>query len=200
LVARVLKNPAKNFNTLTLPVVTVKAKGLVRISGYDSNEPHFGRTASHRFDDPKREYGTSYFGLNLATAVAESLLHDLEPVGARYHVAADEVKRRYIHTFDGKDLTLADLTGQSMNVLGAHAGLFGTANYSIPMRWSRAIYTHPADVDGILYVSRMMTPNLVVVLFDRGGSLGLAQRKPSRALASSAAFAKVRKTLHIAYT
>ncbi|CAG9252070.1 RES domain-containing protein [Paraburkholderia unamae] len=178
----------------------MKAKRLVRISSYDSNEPHFGRTASHRFDDPKREYGTSYFGLNLATAVAESLLHDIEPVGTRYRVAADEVKRRFIHTFEGMDLTLADLTGQCMNVLGAHAGLFGTANYSIPMRWSRAIYTHPADVDGILYVSRMMAPNLAVVLFDRGGSIALAQRTPSTALARSAAFANVRKALHIAYT
>ncbi|CAM2161380.1 conserved hypothetical protein [Paraburkholderia sacchari] len=198
--ARALRNPAKNFSTFALPVVTVKAKRLVRISSYDSNEPHFGRTASHRFDDPKTEYGTSYFGLNLATAVAESLLHDLEPVGTRYQVAADEVKRRFIHTFDGMDLTLADLTGQGMNVLGAHAGLFGTANYSIPMRWSRAIYTHPADVDGILYVSRMMAPNLAVVLFDRGGSIALTPRKPSMALARSAAFAKVRKALHIAYT
>jgi hypothetical protein len=200
LAARALKNPAKNFNTFALPVVTLKAKRLIRISGYASGEPHFGKTASHRFDDPRKQYGTSYFGLDLATAVAESLLHDLEPVGTRYRIAADEVKRRFIHTFDGEDLTLADLTGQSMNVLGAHAGLFGAANYRIPMRWSRAIHTHPADVDGILYVSRMMTPNLAVVLFDRGGSMGLAQRKPSRALASSAAFAKVRKTLHIAYT
>ena len=198
--ARALKNPAKNFSTLALPVVTLKAKRLVRISSYNTNEPHFARTASHRFDDPKMEYGTSYFGLNLATAVAESLLHHLEPVGTRYHVAPEEVKRRYIHTFDGHDLTLADQTGQNMNVLGAHAGLFGTANYSIPMRWSRAIYTHPADVDRILYVSRMMAPHLAVVLFDRGGSIGLSQRMPSRALASSAAFAKARKGLHITYT
>ncbi|NVH74135.1 RES domain-containing protein [Paraburkholderia sp. JPY432] len=198
--ARALRNPARNFGTFALPVVTLKAKRLVRISSYCSGEPHFGKTATHRFDDPKKEYGTSYFGLNLATAVAESLLHDLEPVGTRYRIAADEVKRRFIHTFDGEDLTLADLTGQSMNVLGAHAGLFGTAKYSIPMRWSRAIHAHPADVDGILYVSRMMAPHLAVVLFDRGGSIGLTHRKPSRALASSAAFAQVRKTLHIAYT
>ncbi len=53
-----------------------------------------------------------------------------------------------------------------MNVLGAHAGLFGTANYSIPVRWLREIYTHPAGVDGILYVPRMMAPSLAVVLFD----------------------------------
>lgn len=71
------------------------------------------------------ECGTCYFGLNLTTAVAESLLHDLEQVGRQYQVAADEVKRRFIHTFDGKDLTLADLTGHGMNVLGAHAGLAG---------------------------------------------------------------------------
>jgi hypothetical protein len=200
LAARVLRNPAKNFSTLALPVVKIRARRLVRISGYDSDEPHFGRTASHRFDDPRKEYGTSYFGLNLVTAIAESLLHDLEPVGTRYQVAADEVKRRYIHTFDGYDLTLADLTGQSMNLLGAHAGLFGTANYRIPMRWSRAIYMHPAEVDGILYVSRMMAPNLAVVLFDRGGSIGLWQRTPSRSLANSTAFAKVRTILNISYT
>ncbi|WP_321949343.1 RES domain-containing protein [Paraburkholderia sp. J10-1] len=128
MVARALKNPARNFGTLALPVITLKAKRLVRISSYNTNEPHFGRTASHRFDNPRREYGTSYFGLNLATAVAESLLHDLEPVGTQYQVAAEEVKRRFIHTFEGTDLTLANLTGQGMNALGAHAGLFGTAN------------------------------------------------------------------------
>jgi hypothetical protein len=116
LVACVHESPVKTFSTLALPVVAVKGRRLVRISTYDPNEPHFGRTASHRFGDPGKRYGTSYFGLNLATAVAESLLHDFEPVGARYQVAADEVKRRYVHTFDGNDLTLADLAGQNMIV------------------------------------------------------------------------------------
>jgi hypothetical protein len=74
-----------------------------------------------------------------------------------------------------RDLTLADLTGQSMNLIGVHAGLFCTANYKIPMRWSRAIHTHPADVDGIRYESRMMAPDLAVVFFDRCGSLGSAE-------------------------
>ncbi|MGF6980395.1 transposase [Paraburkholderia sp. JPY465] len=43
--ARVLKNPARNFSTLELPIVMIKAKRLVRISSYSSGEPHFGGKA-----------------------------------------------------------------------------------------------------------------------------------------------------------
>ncbi|MDN7177942.1 RES family NAD+ phosphorylase [Caballeronia sp. SEWSISQ10-4 2] len=195
---RILKAPDTQFSTLSLKIVAFAPEKLFRISSHLTGEPYFGKSASHRFDDPDRKYGTCYLGLNLATAVAESILHDLEPVQGGYNIAADKAASSYVHRFTGNPIRLADLTGHHLNVLGGHAELFGTWSYDLPMLWSRAVYEHPAAVDGFIYVSRLLTPNKAVVLFDHGTSLQVIKAK-STALPQSAAFRKVESDLNIRY-
>lgn len=152
-----------------LPLVTLPPAALVRVSRHDCGEPHFGRTGGNRFDDPDRGYGTCYFGRSLALAIAETLLHDAVAVRGRFLVHPDSIASRFALGFDGRLLTLADLTGASLKRLGGNAALSGNASYRLPQRWSQAIHRHPDEVDGFLYMSRHLNTEQAVVLFDRAG-------------------------------
>lgn len=153
-----------------LPIVALPPQALVRISRHDSGEPHFGRTGGNRFDDPERQYGTCYFGLSLALAMAETLLHDAVAVRGRFQVHPDSIASRFAIAFTGQTLRLADLTGASLKRLGGHAALSGNASYRLPQKWSQAIHRHPDAVDGFVYMSRHLNTERAVVLFDRAGA------------------------------
>jgi len=75
-----------------LRTVQLPSSSLFRISRHSSGEPHFGRSASNRFDDPRRDlakrFGTCYLGESLEVAVAETILHDEMPVAGRFELAA----------------------------------------------------------------------------------------------------------------
>ncbi len=144
---------------------------LYRVSRHASGEPYFGRSRGNRFDDPtwKRanRFGTCYLGLDLTVAMAESLLHDVEPTDGRFQVPIAEIESRYVFRFLGPALRIANLTGTSLFVLGGNGELSGTTDYKLTQKWARAVYAHPDAVDGFLYMSRRVNDSLAVVLFER---------------------------------
>lgn len=164
------------------------AAELVRVSRYNTGEPHFGSSGSNRFDAPgcpaAPEYATCYFGTNLTVAIAETLLHNELPVAGHFPVAPDFIDEHFVLRFTGQPLRLANLTGTHLKRLGGHADLSGTGDYAIPRQWSRAVHDNPGLYDGILYMSRHVNTDTAVVLFDRArGKIALA----SQSLLSSAA-------------
>lgn len=198
--ARLLKAPdVTNVHKIALKIVNLETKRLVRISSHQTGEPYFGRAANHRFDDPEKIYGTCYMGLTLGTAVAESILHDLEPVDGGYALTPDKVCNTFAHSFSGGPIRLADLTGAALSRLRAHAEISGTPVYDVTMLWSRAIFDHPETVDGFQYMSRLYTNRKAVVLFDRGTSLTITKGR-SVPLYKHKTYASVRRSLHIRLT
>jgi len=143
---------------------------LVRVSAHASGEPHFGRRGANRFDDPRLpesgRFGTCYLGRSVVVAIAETVLHDEVAVNGEFKVALDELQRRYVVTFTGSTLTLADCTGVALKRMGLDAG-FSVASYDETQQWSVAIHDHPHRVDGFLYMSRHINDDCAVVLFDR---------------------------------
>jgi hypothetical protein len=162
-----------------LPCIFLEPRTLIRISGFTTGEPHFGRTGGNRFDDPDRSYGTCYFGASLVVAMAETLLHDAVAARGMFRVHPERIASRHVLRFDGAALRLADLTGASLKRLGGHAGLSGTASYRLPQRWSQALHRHPAMVDGFVYMSRHLNTERAIVLFDRaGGRIRMVEATP----------------------
>jgi len=176
--ARRLSAPDSGFDRVYLDIEQIDPAALFRISAHATGEPYFGRSGGNRFDDPAKEYGTCYAGLSLITALAESLLHDLVPRGGKYRVAVEDIERRFVHSFEGAPLRLANLTGASLNRLGGHGELSGTPSYEIPQAWSKAVFEHPAAVDGFIYMSRLMNTERAIVLFQRGHSATLKAQAP----------------------
>jgi hypothetical protein len=149
-------------------------KDLYRISRYSSGEPYFGKTANNRFDDrstPKKgRFGTCYFGLDLETAIAETVLHDEMPVKGTFSIAYTEIESRYLVRFKRGSLVLANLTGIPLKTLGGHGSLSTIIPYDLPQRWAMAVHRHPQCVDGIYYMSRHLNDRPAVVVFERAKS------------------------------
>jgi hypothetical protein len=166
-----LKGPPSDLHKIPLNVVSVSPSKLIRVSWYDTGEPHFGRTGTKRFDDKSRpaknRVGTCYLGMSLLVAFAESVLHDREPTGGAFEVPSDEIDKRFAVSFSGPDLRLVVLAGPPLKLLGGNAQLTGTSQYRLPRDWARAIARHPASVDGFIYVSRHINDEYAVVLFER---------------------------------
>lgn len=64
-------------------------------------------------------------------------------------------------------LRLANLTGTALMLLNGNGEISGTTNYTLTQKWSRAVYDHPQQVDGLLYMSRGVNDSVAVVLFER---------------------------------
>ena len=166
-----LERPTRNFARQPLARIEVDPSKLLRVSKYDTGEPHFAHTGGNRFDDPRRpqstRFGTCYAGLSLRVAFAETLLHDAEPAGGRFEMARTTVASRFVVQFAGEMLVLADFTGVALKRAGIDPSLTTVSGYEAPQRWSVAVHDHPDHVDGILYMSRHLNTDRAVVVFER---------------------------------
>lgn len=167
-----LKLPPKNFNSLVLNIVQVQPNALCRVSRHDSNEPHYAISGDRRFDDidpnVSDRFGTCYLGFEYAVAFAESVLHNAEPQKGVFHIPTAEVADRFLLSFKGSGkLKLANMTGTHLLRLGGNGELSGTPHYAKPQAWAKAVAGHPANVDGMIYMSRRINDRPAVVLFNR---------------------------------
>lgn len=62
---------------------------------------------------------------------------------------------------------MADLSGVLLRRLGFKNDICAGADYGPPQKLSRAIYQHPAGVDGFRYVSRQVNTQYAYAIFDR---------------------------------
>jgi hypothetical protein len=178
-----LKPPPRRLRELDLATVTIPAENLFRISRFSSGEPFFGRTTANRFDDPtrvkKRRFGTCYCGLDLETAIAETLLHDEMPVRGNFRLSFSHFESHQLVAFKGGELILADLTGAQLKTIGGDGSLSTVVPYTVPQRWALAVHRHPQSVDGIRYVARHLNDRYAIVVFDRASSkIGAARYMP----------------------
>lgn len=155
-----LRPPGSGFSKIPLDIELLDPALLYRVSRHTSGEPFFGRSRGNRF-------GTCYLGLDLTVAMAESLLHDVEPTNGRFEVPLSEIESRHVFRFRDPVLRVANLTGTSLFVLGGNGELSGTTDYKLTQKWAHAIFAHPDKVDGFFYMSRRVNDSLAVVLFER---------------------------------
>lgn len=177
---------------------------LLRISRRTTGEPYFGKSGANRFDDPTPDpanrYGVCYAGRDLATAVGETLLHDQEPNGdSVFDVAVSEIQSRYLVKLKIVErLVLVDMTGPQLKALAGGGELSTVTPYTIPQAWSRALYNHPQQFDGIYYISRHLNDRPGLALFDRAAPKLQAQTYTR--LEKVPSFAAVTMMLRIAYS
>jgi hypothetical protein len=162
-----LSRPTLAFAINSLPLRTVDPSRLFRLSTHLTCEPFFNNSGRNRFDAPAGQYKTYYFGFKLSTAICETVLHDIVPVGGYFDIHIARLVAYNVYRYSGAKLKLANLTGESLKRLGLHGQFSGTSYYTKPQLWSKAIYNHPSNVDGFIYMSRHLTTEKAVVLFDR---------------------------------
>lgn len=176
--------PPLEFAERPLSVQRVAAAKLLRIHRADRFPIHFGRERWHRFDDPLQQYGVLYASPELAVCFTETILRDYFralPGSAGALIPAEELEDRWVSRLDTPDarpLRLADLRGPALQRLGGDAQVTASSDYQgLTQHWSRAIWEHPENVDGILYLSRYDNTLPATALFDRVTVRGLTVRE-----------------------
>jgi hypothetical protein len=105
-----------------------------------------------------------YFGTTLEVCFAETFLRN-PPVRI---LALDDLAERSIATVKlRRDLRLVPIHGPSLARLGVTAELATGNDYATSQLWSRALWEHHDQPDGILYRSRHDDSALCVALYDR---------------------------------
>ncbi len=152
-----------------LPLTCVPAGTLwMRIHAQARNAlwfgPSRGRQPIHRFDDPAGRFRVCYFGTTLEVCFAETFLRN-PPVRI---LALDDLAGRSIATVELlRDLRLVPLHGPSLARLGVTAELASGGDYQSPQHWSRALWEHHDQPDGLLYRSRHDDSAHSIALYDR---------------------------------
>ncbi len=155
--------PPADLHSRALPIETIAAGStLVRIHPTKWSALHFGTCGDNRFDDPDRRYGVCYAALTLHGAFAETLLRQ---VGATLVPRASIDQRSITHLSVLADLRLVTVHGAGLVALGATAAVSSGA-YDVSQHWSRALHSHPAAADGILYRCTHDNDKIAVALFD----------------------------------
>ena len=126
--------------------------------------PARGREPIHRFDDPERRFRVCYFGTTVEVCFAETFLRN-PPVRI---LALDDLAGRSIATVEvRRDLWLVPIHGSNLARLGVTTELASGSDYTGSQLWSRALWEHTDQPDGILYRSRHDDSALCVAVYDR---------------------------------
>jgi hypothetical protein len=160
------------FEHLLQPV-DVPVERLVRLSRRPTTELWWGRAGSGRFDDPLQQFGVCYAADQVATAFAETVIHESSAWrhGA-WVVAEADLTSRWMVSLQRPaqpQLLLADLTGTALKALGLNNDLCSGADYTLSQQWARAIHDASPRWDGIRYVSRQNNTAYCYAVFERAG-------------------------------
>ena len=158
-------------------------RSLFRIHRLKKGPLHFGTSGDNRFDDPEGRYGVLYASATWLGAFIETAGHHT----GHPFVTTTWLSGRSLAVIDvRRKLRLIDLRGRGLARLGADARL-AAGEHALAQRWSRALWEHPAEADGISYISRHDSRQVSVALFDRSekalrprvlGSLGSRGLEP----------------------
>ena len=127
-------------------------------------------TRDWRYDDPEGEFGVLYVASDFEGAFVEGCVHDDGLGEATPMLSESYLRGRCLSKigFTGS-LRLVDLTGPGVARIRADARLC-SGDYEIAQRWSRALWEHPQQPDGILYLSRHNPSLVCAAIYDRASS------------------------------
>jgi hypothetical protein len=165
-----------------LPIETVPVGTLfIRIHRAAYGVLYFSTSGDNRFDDPEGRYGVCYAARSLQGAFAETCLRD---VGASFVPMSHLATRSITEIKVAGELRVVELHGTGLARVGATAAVT-SGIYNVSQPWSRALYQHRAEVDGVIYRSNHDNSEFCVALFDRCRSR--LEEGTSRALLSDRA-------------
>lgn len=142
------------------PVVLTWRKPSYRVHRLELNPIFFGTTGENRFDDPLGEFGVLYAAEDVYGAFAETF-------GDFPAITESALRERGYSTIAlERPLRLADLRANGLLRLGADMRLCAGEHKDARL-WSRAIWSHPAGVDGLCYPTRHDPSRTALAFYDR---------------------------------
>ena len=157
-----LPPPPADLASRKLPLVTISGD-LFRIHSKLHDWRYFGRNSSERFDDLHGVFGVLYGSTTADAAFAEVFLRKL----ASMSVAQADLESRAVSTFYAQPLKCVELTGSGLRQLSCDNRISTEKPYGTTRLWSRALFLHPQQPDGLVYRSRHNPRFRCLALFDR---------------------------------
>jgi hypothetical protein len=152
---------SRNPDLVTLPVGAIMHR--FYSAGY---EPiFFDPGLAGRLNAPDASYGVLYCAEETSGAFAETFLR----TPGRRLIDPDFLRRKaYVRLQARTELRLIKLAGPGLAILGATAEVVhGGLPYDVPQDWSKALFRHPVNTDGIAYYARHDDEALCYAIFDR---------------------------------
>jgi hypothetical protein len=155
--------PTPAFDGVALDIMTVPVGAKYgRIHRKTFPDPlGLGKSPS-RFSDPRRRteanrFGVLYLGSSLKVCFLETMLRDeRDGIVGQIEIAESELdNRRYAEIQVNQALRLLDLTGDGPVRMGIPSDVARSRRQVLARKWSVAFHEHPAQVDGIVYPSRL---------------------------------------------
>jgi hypothetical protein len=126
----------------------------------------FGTTPRYRWDAPSGEYGVLYLGADEYVAFMESIGRNA--LRTRFVPRADLLQRGLSKVTPKRALRLADLYNSGgLTRVGAEGSLTSGGGYKNSQKWSKAVKSHPAALDGILYGPRHDPSRQAFAIYDQ---------------------------------
>ncbi len=165
--------PPSDLAERSLPLIEVTSP-LFRIFSLKDDPVYFGKHARGRWDDPQRRYGVLYAAETPVGAFTERLLVRPGMLAAGLWIPGRNapVSGGDLQSFGIAELRLAsplrcvDLRGPGIAAIGADARLT-TGPHRVSQHWSRPLFEHPDQPDGILWRSRADPDQVAVALHER---------------------------------
>ncbi len=157
-----LPAPPPDLGQRRLPLKLVNG-AVFRIHRAGCDCLYFGKNASERFDDPLGQYGVLYAALGPEAALAEVFLRRLSLM----LVAEVDLQERALGQILCKRLHCVDLSAAGLRRISCDNRIATQKPYDTPQQWSRALFEHPQQPDGIIYRSRHNPRYQCLALFDR---------------------------------
>jgi hypothetical protein len=160
--AKGLPAPPKDLAARVLPLKEVRGP-VYRIHRSTLVCLHFSKDGSGRFDDPLKNYGVLYASLSPDAAFAEVFLRQLSLM----LIQEADLQERSLSEIVCRDIRCVDLTGPGLRRLSCDNRISTEKPYPTTGLWSRALFDHPAQPAGIIYLSRHNPRFKCVALFDK---------------------------------
>ena len=157
-----LPAPPRDIATRTLPLKELKGS-VFRIHRATLECLHFSKDGIGRFDDPLKHYGVLYASLTPDAAFAEVFLRQLSLM----LIQEADLQERSLSEIGCRDIKCVDLTGPGLRRLSCDNRISTEKPYHSTGMWSRALFDHPAQPAGIIYLSRHNPQFKCVALFER---------------------------------
>jgi hypothetical protein len=157
-----LPGPPPDLARRELPLQRVDGS-VFRIHRTTFNCLYFGKKQSERFDDPLGQYGVLYAALQPEAAFAEVFLRHLSLM----LIPESSIHERSISELHVVGIRCVDLSGAGLRRVSCDNRIATEKPYPTVWQWSRALFTHPQEPDGLIYRSRHNPQFKCLALFDR---------------------------------
>lgn len=155
--------PPADLNELELPLCSQRGPWF-RIYKRKHGAIHFAKDGVNRFDDPQRKHGVLYVAGDFYGAFIETLGWS---TGSRNISEKALSVRRLAKVISSEPLRFIDLTGSGLAHIGADGEICTGRDRYLSQLWSHALWRHPAQPDGIRYISRHDPQRNCYALFEQ---------------------------------